>query len=163
MTYEEKCLRFAEACSRARAKHLDLQSLVMEGHRRFIAQTPGEDQTTRSLNFDLGLLAEPGTEANIKAQLEMVDSIQLIWYQMPDHLKTAIMSAVREVAILRDEDELNAVISTNEVLSNAAGASTHSSKRLEGLKAEKGIRDRKYHDDKRERTRERLNREAMQQ
>jgi hypothetical protein len=134
----------------------------MEGHRRLIAQTPGEDQTTRSLDLSLGLSAEPGSEANIKAQLEMVEAIKLVWYKIPDHLKTATMSAVREIAILRDEDELSAVTSTDEVLSNAASAGTHLSKRLEVLKAEKGARDRKYHDDKRERTRARLDREAMQ-
>ena len=85
----------------------------------------------------------------------MLDAVLRIWHRMPTDLENAIMTTVKEHAIVRGEDPLMALVVIDDVLSLARGSGEAHTETLERLKAAKASKDRNREQQARERVLER--------
>lgn len=162
MTENQKAdLLFSEAVDRVWRKHTNFVAMVMEGKRQIAEKTPGVDPFESTMKMQVGLDAEPGSEKHTKARLEMIEAVLHIYYKVPPDLQSAIMDAVREIAILNDIDELTAMMAAGEVIDRARGAGTAMSEMREASKADLETRRQKRDKLTRDRTRQRLESETL--
>lgn len=162
MTDNDKAdLLFSDALNHVRRKHINFAAMIMEGHMQIAKKKPGVDPLISAANMDSGLSAEPGSAKHTKARLEMVEAVLRVWYKVPDDIKSAIMDAVRNIAILNDVDEITALMTADQVTSRARDAGTAMSEMREASKAKLETQRQKRDKLTRDRTRERLERETM--
>lgn len=156
---EQADLLFSDAVYRVWQKHTNFVAMVMDGHRQIAEKTPGVDPFVSACNMECGFDAEPGSAKHTKARLQMVEALLHVWYRVEPDIQSAVMDAVREIAILNDVDELTAMMTAGQVIDRARGAGTAVSEQIAASKVKLETQRLKREHLTRDRTRERLERE----
>ena len=151
-------LQFADAILEVWHRRHDLAALIMQAHRELAAEVSDVDPEVSAAALQIALdtgQANPDTPEFIDARMTMLDAVLRIWHRMPTDLENAIMTTVKEHAIVRGEDPLMALVVIDDVLSLARGSGEAHTETLERLKAAKASKDRNREQQARERVLER--------
>lgn len=160
MTDNDKAaLLFSEAVYRVWRKHTNFVAMVMEAKRQIAAKQPGVDPFVSACNMQVGLLMDPSCTEFTKARLELVEAVLHCWHKVTPDVKSAVMDAVREIAILDDVDETTALGAVGQVIDRARGAGTAMSEMREASKTKLETQRQKRDKLTRDRTRQRLERQ----
>lgn len=139
--HDEK-VRLAAAVLRVCRLRYDFQAKIMQGHqdlaKRYTDQDPLVSSTYLSIALD-GALQNPKDKSYDGARLQLIDAMLHVWYRVEPDLQSRVMTAVKEVAMLNDEDESQALQSAYTVLqgSRSAGAALTEQKQAHEARAAK--------------------------
>ena len=134
---DEAWLRLSEALLRVWSKRDDFRSIILEGYRDIVAKNLLRDNLVASLIIDLELavhnLHDP---SSFEVRLRLVRVILHVWYKVPPELQRLVLDAVRDLAILKGEDDQRAFSDADEILRGArtvAQAMKSASEQLEEI------------------------------
>tara|TARA_R110002124_G_scaffold126558_1_gene286128 strand:- start:388 stop:897 length:510 start_codon:yes stop_codon:yes gene_type:complete len=160
MTDTQKAdLLFSEAVYRVYVRRNDFETMVMEAKRQIAAKQPAVDPVMSAMNMQVGLLADPNSTEFTKARLELVDAVLHCWFKVTPDVQSAVMDAVRDIAIMDDVDELTALGKAYAVIERHRGAGSAMADLREASKAKLENQRQKRDKLTKDRTRQRLERQ----
>ena len=152
-------LLFSEAVYRVYVRRIDFETMVMEAKRQIAAKQPAVDPVMSAMNMQVGLDAEPGSTEFTKARLELVEAVLHCWFKITTDVQSAVMDAVRDIAIMDDVDELTALGKAHSVIERHRGAGSAMSDLRDASKVKLEAQRQKRDKLTRDRTRQRLERQ----
>ena len=161
---EQVRIRFSQAVLRAERKRHDLGPFIAEGHRARISRDTKDDPTISLMNLQVALKAAgdtPITEAAREAHRAHVESVLHIWYRIPSDLRSEIILAAQELAMLANENPDHTLVATLNLVHGArsAGDALSEQKAANTAKAENRRREKAKQKD--QRLRKRLQEESL--